>query len=85
MCIYIYVCVYVYIYIYIIYIKFTQVQRKMDIGRSVDELEGCLVVFVFGKWNTSDFMLLNRNYVVCGFSSLFQEHIRIVGIIFLGY
>lgn len=30
-------------------------------------------------------MLLNRNDVVCGFSSLFQEHIRIVGVIFLGY
>lgn len=58
-------------------------QRKFDIGRSTDELEGCFVVF--GKGNTGDFMLLNRNSVVCGVSSLSQEHIWSVGIILLGY
>jgi hypothetical protein len=30
-------------------------------------------------------MLLNRNSVVCGVSSLSQEHIWSVGIILLGY
>lgn len=48
-------------------------QRKMDIGRSIDELEGCFVVF--GKGNTGDFLLLNRNSVVSGVSSPSQGHI----------
>lgn len=30
-------------------------QRKIDIGRSIDELEGCFVVFVFGKGNAGDY------------------------------
>lgn len=55
-------------------------QRKIDI----DELEGCFVVFVFGKGNAGDYVL-NRNSVVCGVSSLFQERIWSVGIILLGY
>lgn len=49
--------------------------RKIDIDRPIDELEGCFVVFVFGKGNTDDFMLLNRNSIVCGVSSLSQGHI----------
>ena len=48
-------------------------QRKIDI----DELEGCFVVFVFGKGNAGDYVL-NRNSVVCGVSSLFQEHIEVL-------
>lgn len=43
-----------------------KVQRRIDIGRLNNKLEESFVVFIFGKWITSDFMLLYGNYIVCG-------------------
>lgn len=40
------------------------IQRRIDTGMFINKLEGSFVVFIFGKWITSDFVLLYGNYVV---------------------